>query len=355
MIRRVIASFSLLICLYFTALANKELSIKLDNKDRVQSERLGFAYVSFEYFDVSGNNALVRVSIENITSNPPHAVLMFKNDMMEQSLKKGKPKIEFEKTYPGKKGTRLVRGCRESYQNIDIIPAVETDTVFTIYVPFTSSKDFMLSLYEAKYKPKKLSKKGKNNINYKILEEHLYDIHIEVVGWSEEDPTYINAKNSVDDFLSSLKGVEFCNNKRHSPTLREQQRPYQEKKDSLVNVINNILENSEWMSTDAPHKAYTRLLSVLNDVNLDNLASDCMKHPVKHKGHNCSYCSLSAQDIYHRLDDLYQQLHAGKISKDQAMKTAKALYNCYQLSMKRKKDSSYGTKVSRFYNSIANY
>jgi len=357
MIKRTIISLCLLICLCFTASANKELPIKLDNKVRVQREELPYANITFEYLDSNGNNARVRVSIENITIDPPHAILMFRNDQTEQSLKKGKPKVEFEKTYPGKKGTRIVKGYRESNQYIDIIPAAKTDTVFTIDVPFTSSKDFILPLYEAKYKAKNLRKKGKYSINYKILEEHLYDVHIEVVGWSEDDPTYVDIKNGVDEFLSSLNDVEFCNNRKHNPSLRVQQRPYNEKRDSLINCVKSILQpkidNTEWMSEDAPYIAYNQLLTALNNVDLDDYAKDCGRH--KHRGHSCSYCSLSAQDIYHRLDDLYQQLHTGKINKERALKTAKALNNCYQQSNKRKKDSSYGTKIARFYNSIANY
>lgn len=356
MIKRVIASLSIIMCLCFTALANKELSIKLDGKDSVYSERLGFAYLTFEYLYSNGNNARVCVTVENITSNPPHAVLLFKNDITEQVLKKGKPKIEFEKTYPGKKGNRVVRGCRECNQNIEIIPAAETDTIFTIDVPFTSSKNLTIPFYEAKYKAKDLFKKGKSNINYKIMEEHIYDVHIEVVGWNEDDPTYVETKKSVNEFLSSLNGIKFCNNQKHSPSLKEQQRPYQEKKESLIQAINNILNtHREWLSTDPPHEAYSKLLSELEKVNLNKMTYDCGEHKLKTKVHGCSFCSLSAKDIYQRLDDLYQQLYAGKISKGQALKNAKSLYNCYQQSTKRKKDNSYGSKISRFYNSISSY
>lgn len=356
MIKRVVASLGLLLCLCFTAMANKELVIKLDGKNRVQSEHFGFAYLTFEYLYPEGNNARVRVTVENITGNPPHAVLIFKNEMTEQMLKKEKPKIEFEKTYTGKKGTRRVRGCRECSRYIDIIPAAVTDTVFTIDVPFTSFKNFTLPLYDAKYKAKDLNKKGAYNITYKIMEEHLYDIHIEVVGWSEDDPTYVETKTAVDSFISSLDGVKFCNNKKHSPSLKEQQRPYIETKDSLIQVINNIREaHSEWYSVDAPYIAYSRLLSELEMVKLDDMTYDCGAHKPKPTVHSCSFCSLSAQEIYRRLDDLYQQLYAGMISKEQALKTAKGLYNCYQQNKRRKKDNPYGAKIARFYNSIANY
>lgn len=354
MIKRIIASLSLLLCLCLTAMANKEVSIRLDDKNRIQNERLGFAYLTFEYLYPEGNKAIVRVTLENITSNPPHAVLIFRNDVSEQVLKKGKPKIEFEKTYPGKKGTRTVRGCRFSNSNIEIIPAAVTDTVFTIDVPLTSARNFSLPLYEAKYKAKDLYKKGKYNISYKIMEEHLYDIQLEVIGWSENDPTYVSIKNDVESLASSLKGKEFCHNSRHRPTLSEQQRPYQEKKDSLITAIKNIFDShEEWMSTDAPHQAYSQLLTQLDNINLGNMTVDCGKH--KAKGHNCNFCSLSAQDIYQRLDDLYQQLYAGKITKDAALKSANSLYNCYQQNKRRSKDNSYGTKITRFYNSISNY
>lgn len=188
------------------------------------------------------------------------------------------------------------------------------------------------------------------------MEEHLYDVHIEVVGWSEDDPTYVEANKAVDSFISSLESVRFCNNKKHSPSLKEQQRPYQEKKDSLILVINNILNaHSEWMSTDAPHIAYTELIKKLNNVNFNTMTYDCGEHKAKPKGHRCSFCSLSAQEIYQRLDDLYQQLYAGNTDKEQTLKTAKGLYDCYQQNKRRKNDSSYGAKISRFYNSIANY
>lgn len=359
MITRIVATLLSLLFIATTASANKELSIKLDSKERVQSERLGFAYITFEYLYPNGNNARVRVSIENITGNPPHAVLIFKNGRTEQDLKRTKPKIEFEKTYPGKKGSRVVRGCREANEYMDIIPAAQTDTVFTIDVPFTSSRDFILPLYEAKYKAKDLFKKGEDNINYKILEEHLYQIHIEVVGWSEDDPAYTNMKDGVEEYISSLKDVEFCYHKKHTPTLKEQQRPYQEQKDSLIACIRNILQpkidKTEWMSEDAPYIAYNQLLTKLNKVDLNDYAKDCGQHKPQPRTHSCNYCSLNSQDIYHRLDDIYQQLHAGKITKDQALKSARGLYNCYRQSKERKKDSSYGTKISRFYNSITNY
>jgi len=363
MIKRLFASLTLLICLCSTALANREISVKLDNEEKVYSENLGFAEMSFQYLFNSGNNAVVRISIDNITQDPPLAILIFRRNRSEDELKKDRPKIEFEKKYPGEKGYRTVTGCNTGYNNLNIIPAVQTDTVFMVDVPLTSSKDLTIPMYIAKYKPKDLTKKGKFEIGYKILEESICDIHIEVKGWSEDDPEYVSTKKSVEEFISSLKGVEFCNHKKHKPSLKDQQHSYKAKKDSLINVISTILENhNEWMSDYAPHIAYTKLIEDLNKVNLDDMVSDCGRHKIivkERKNNNenrrsCSYCSMSAESIYHSLDSLYQQLYAGRITKAQALNQAKALYNCYT-NHKGQNGGAYGSKISRFYNKIAGY
>lgn len=357
MMKRTLVSLCLLLCLCCTAMANQELTVKLDDKEKIQREDIGIANLTFEYLGHDGNNAIVRVVVENIMSNPPHAVLLFNKDVNEKELKKGKPKIEFVKTYVGKKGTRNVKGFRECINYLKIIPAAVTDTILVINVPFTSSQNFTLPLYEAKYKAKDLSNKGAAKTKFKIMAEHLYDVHIEVVGWTKEDSTYVETKRAVEDYISSLQGVRFCNHKRHKPSLKQQQLPYQNKKESLIQAIRNIIDtHSDWLSSDAPHKAYSELLSELAKVNFDDMTSDCGNHtPPKPKTHTCSFCSMSAEGICQRLDDLYQQLYVGKIKKAQALNTARSLYTCYKKSTKRKKAPAYESKISKFYNSIANY
>lgn len=356
MIRRIIATVMSLICLCSTSWANQEISVALNRKDNVFRENIAFAYLTFEFKYSIGNNAKVNVIVENTTQDPPLAILMFRRPQEEKYLKKETPKIEFDKKYPGEKGQRSVSGFKADYKNLDIVTAAESDTLFSIDVPFTSDKEFTLPLYVAKYNPKQLFKKGKDKISYKILEEHIYNIKIKVVGWSEGDPEYVGIKKNVKKLIDDLSSTKFCRNSRHNPSLKNQQRPYLQTRDSLVRVINSVLEaNYHWMSTDDSHKAYSRLLSELNGMDLSRNVYDCGAHKKKSKGHSCAYCNLNARDIYHRLDDLYQQLHAGKIQKAYAMKTAKALYGCYTQNKKRSKDSSYDAKISRFYNSIVNY
>lgn len=356
--KRYIFTLMLLASVCLSAMAiNKELNITLDGKNRTAIEKLGFADIAFEYLYNVGRDARVRITIDNQTGNPPHAIILSKIEMDEKSLKKGKPKFEFEKSYPGKKGTRAMKGCRAGKRNLSIIPAGEIDTLATVQLPLGASTKFTIPLYEASYKEKDKHKKGKYGINYKILEERIYDITITVTAWTEDDPTYVAIKKEVTDFVESMKDVEFCHNKNHKPSLEGQQKPYRQRRDSLIDEIHTIMqpkvERTEWMSSDAPYKAYTALLSELHSVEFKTI--DCGNHRPKPQAHKCSYCPLSAQDIYHQLDDLYQQLHAGNIKKDQALKTARGLYTCYQKNTRRKKDSSYDSKITRYYNSIANY
>lgn len=362
--KRILAIFLLLISLCPIALADREVYVKLDTKDRgVCSERLGFGYITFQYQSTTGNYAHVSVSVENITQNPPLSILIFRKDFPESSLKRNKPKIVFEKKYPGEKGNRSVQGCGQGTSLWNVITPNETETVCTIDVPLTSPKKIEIPFYIAKYKPKDLTKKGKENISYTILEEHTFSFTIEVEGWSENDPVYLKTKKEVDSFVESLNGVKFCDNSLHTPNLKIQQRKYRDVQENLISEITTIFEdNGHWLSTDPPHIAYSGLLHKVKRIDLDSYNRDCGKHERKKKTtvkttntHSCGYCGMSDQQLFYKLDNTYQLLYSGKISKDSAVKTAKAIYACYQSNKNRRAGSSYSAKISNYYNRIVNY
>lgn len=334
--------------------ANQEYNIVLEKGDATgQTIDLPYGNVSFRLVEY-GNYHRVLVTVENFTTE--QAILIFKNSQGEKVLKKNKPKIEFEKTYPGSKGNRTVLGCKELNQSIVSIIPQEKKELFGFDVSTTAITKLELPVYMAKYDPKQLLKKDAYNINYKILDEDILDFNIEIKGWSEDDAEYVATKGAVEDFLESIKSSAFCKNPKHCPSLAQQQKPYQEKKDSLINVIKTTLQsNPDWFSTDKPHIKYSELLAKLNKVNLDNYNYDCGEHKVIPKQHACSYCSLSAQQIYHQMDDLYQKLRTGKIDKNAAIKKAQGLNTCYRKNAKRKKDSGYTDKISKFYSRIVNY
>lgn len=368
MMKRSLAFFliSFLICI--AARANEEYVITLEkgNTKPVLIE-LPYANFSFRLIENGTYNRVV-ISIENTTVS--QAILLFKNSANEKSLKKGRPKIQFDKTYPASKGNRNVLGCKYLMTDVTtIIPQNKMEFGFETSAP--SVNNIELPVYLAKYNPKRLLKKGPDNINYKILREDILDFKIEIKGWTETDPEYVKIKKSVEDYLNSLQNVSFCPNKKHHPELSEQQKPYLAKKDSLISVIDSTLsQHREWFSNDLPHIKYSELLSQLNNVNLDKYTTDCNNHNPKNgkkrrdqsgqpqpysQQHSCSYCTLSPQSVYHQLDDIYQQLRTGKLPKAAAVSKAQALFNCWQNNSKRKKDSGYADKISKFHSRIINY
>lgn len=352
MIKRFFLLIGLLAFFRFTVSANQEFSVCLDRDDNgKQTVDLAYGRVTFEFLADYANVARVRVTVENTTRN--QAILLFKFSQDEKTLKSLKPKFEFEKTYPGSKGHRTVTGCKELPNYYEVVTPNETVALFTMDASATGTTRLSLPFYLAKYKPKDLLKSGKNKTNYKILEEDVIDFDIQVKVWSESEPVYAGTRSAVAEFVNSLKGVSFCPNGKHDPSLSLQQAPYREKRDSLINAITDIIRNnSGWMSTDEPYRAYNALLQDLNAINLDDYNRDCGGHKPPKREHVCAYCQLGARQVYHQLDDLYQQVRTGKITKEAAEKKARALYNCYQNSSKRKKDSFYTGKIAGFYNRI---
>ena len=86
------------------------------------------------------------------------------------------------------------------------------------------------------------------------------------------------------------------------PSLAQQQKPYLEKKDSLIGVISEIIRNPDWMPTDPPYQAYSALIQSLREINLDDYNKDCGRDKSVDRGHSCNLCSLTAQQVYHQLD-----------------------------------------------------
>lgn len=354
MIKRLITLFMVTAFVCAVTWANEEYTITLEKGNpKGQTIELPYGNISFSLVEYGSYNRVL-VSIENTTTS--QAILLFKNALDEKMLKKNKPKIEFEKTYPGSKGKRTVYGCKELNQPfVSIIPQEKLE-IFGLDVYATSITELELPVYLAKYDPKKLVKKGTYNVNYKILSEDILNFNIGIKGWSESDSEYVAIRAAVEEYIRSVSTVTFCKNKKHIPSIDQQQKPYQEKKDSLVSVINSTFQDHpEWFSTDLPHIKYSELLAQLNKVNLNEHLYDCGEHKVAPKQHSCGYCSLSAQQIYHQLDDIYQQLRTGKLTKDVAVKKAQGLNLCYQKNNKRKKDSGYTDKISKFYSRIINY
>lgn len=367
MTKRIIAALCLVLALILPARADEEVVVHLNPTDSITfSRNFGFAIVSFDLLSHVGDDATVRIAVENVMQEG--ALLLFGGDYNEEQLNVIKPKFEFDKIFPGKKGSRYVSAYKKTYKLVEIIPASQKDTVSIVKVSTRTPEVVSMPFYIAKYKPSELLKKGVQNTKFKIARKETIEFKIYVTGWTPENPLYQETKAKVDTFVNDFNNTLFCTNKKHKPNAKDEVARFERRRQELLAEIEDILvENDQWLSTDRPHQAYTALKKELESIDLSSRNTDCGKHkadsvPSQPKptpattttqsGHSCAYCSSSAAQLFHSIDDTYQQMRAGKITKEQAKTRATAIVNCYNKNSKRGKDSFYGGKITNYYNRI---
>lgn len=347
-----------LCALALTAFAeNKELSVSLNNRGTTHAmEKIRCGYLYFDIVDTDGDKARVKVSFENTMTD--NAVLVFQDALNAKALKKHAPKVEFVKTYPGDKNERHVKECRFLRQYfISVLPAESEPLLF---VDVRDSLRLEIPLYIATYDPGKLDKRGKYNVNYKILAEEIVYVNLKVEAWSELDPDYQEAKKSIDSLRERIASAAFCKSKKHTPSLEGQKRPYAEAIDSLSASLGEYVKEQGWVS-NAPQRAYARLvdeLAALKKSLEEAEGSVCSRHgriaaPRTNNSHSCAYCQMSEAGLYHKLEDIYTEMHTGRISRDRARSMAAQLNACYVKNSRRSKSAFYRGKISKYYNKIA--
>lgn len=320
------------------------------------------AYVTFRYLGTENNKAVIEADLRNDIFQ--ETILLFRKNMNQSQLKKCRPKVKISKFYPGKSKETEVTGFKDLPYEIMVFPAngykIPDSVIMRLQIPFDKDVPIDLPIYTAKYKEKKLFKKGIEKTQFEIVAPVTLRFNIFITGWTEDDPHYVETAGRVKSFMDSLSGITFCANKKHKQTLEEQQRPYREEQQKLLDVITEQIDAKGWISVDTPHKAYKALSDQLTAIDFDKMVKDCGKcsrGPVKHPtttGHNCSYCSLNSKQIYDQLNALLQKLYTKKISKTTAVQSANFLYNCFKANKKRS-PGAYGEKITEFYNKIVSY
>lgn len=355
MMKRILTLISAIMIMMHAMAENKEFTVELSRHDN-ESQTLELPYGLLTMRLVSSNlskRSYITVQFESLTVS--QAILIFKHSENEKSLKANRPKITFVKTYPGAKNSRSVAGCEYVSGYFEAVVPAETVELFNVDVRSGTPLHLTLPFYLCKYNPKDLIKRGKHNVKYEILQEEFVNLDINVRTWTPEDPQYVRLKKQVVAFKDSLQKASICPNAKHVPSPDVQRRPYIERIAQLRRIASDVIQESDYMSESEGYKAYMEIIEELDGLNLSDYSHDCGKHKKRggvRGGHSCSYCGLSAQDISHRLDDIYQLKRSGQISKQEAVRRARAYYNCYQANKKRDKTPLYTQKISNFYNSI---
>lgn len=349
MIKRFSILYVLLFSLIMVSYADEQKKVTLDN-DKHNKETIEVANfnIFLELVEVQENgNVKINIELENLDESK--GLSLFERAYDEKTLKKIRPKIKYDKIFPGSKGKRVIDACSNLKSAIHLYPS-QKETIMTLSAKDGDVAKAILPIYIIEYKDKNYILWEKQEL--RLLQKEIIELEIEVD--LKPGEAYVNITKECDSLLNEFDGILFCTNKKHQLSLEEQKKDFQTKIDLLVAKIDGIIESNGWFSSEKRYKLFDEQRERLKSINLEEKEGDCGKHKIIHQ---CKYCSSSLQEISHKLDDIYQVIYSSQdrsATKAEQIRNVKAMYDCAQ----RHKDwrrSDYKAKIERLYNEIKQF
>ena len=317
--RKILLLLALLFSATLTTLADEQKSVSLSGDHTQETVALSYMNIFVTLEDTDGETAKVKLELENLDESK--ALLLFDRAYDEKTVKKMPVSMTFDKTYGGTKNKRVIDPYEFANQPMMLKPS-DKYTLPLVEIQSVSPTVCRLPLYIAKFKGKKMNK-------LILMEKEVIELSIEV----ELKPSaeYVGLKDEVDALSHN---ASICPNSKHKPSEAKQREDYQNKINSLKQKIDAAIQSHGWQPSSRAFARYNELKSTLDGIDLDSRVRDCGRHKTaapKKSGHSCSYCSLSLQQIYHQLDDIYKKIYSSsdrKAAKAKVMGQVNALYRC---------------------------
>lgn len=347
MIKKISILFVLLFSLATTSFADEQRKVKLDD-DKHNKETIEVANfnIFLELIEVEENgNVKVKVELENLDESK--GLSLFERAYDEKTLKKMRPKIKYDKIFPGSKGKRLIDACSNIKSAIHLYPS-QKELIMTLSAKDGETTKATLPIYIIEYKDKNYILWEKQELI--LLQKEVIELEIEID--LKPGEAYVNITKECDSLIKEFEEVLFCTHKRHKPSLEEQKAEFQSKIDSLVEKIDGIIESNGWFSTEKRYKLYDEQREKLKNLKLEDKEGDCGKHKIIHR---CKYCNASLQQISHKLDDIYQIIYSSQdrsATKAAQIRSVNAMYNCAKYYHRDWRRSEYKDKIERLYKEI---
>ena len=346
----------LYLCASVIVLADEEIGIKITANQNAHEETIinGSGNLSVSATKSSAEND-VRISIMIENKDEEHLFFIFNRAFTESDLKK--QNIRFDKISYGSTDRRL-RTCN-SDDGDDAIQVRPQEKRFLKFLGAESGiTSVELPIYIAKYKNSKKSK-------FLILQRELIHLNVEVEPEEQRgDEDFERLSEAYDDLMSDLEEQDFCPNKRHHPSLYDQEKPFKDKINEIKDEIATIKSENNWREKEPKYHKYLELLDKLNDIDFRKYEKDCRKHKVQTnsgtRAHTCRYSSWTADKVLSTLVQIYRNLDNGKTSKGTAVEKAKAMQREWTnkscpLYNNMRKATVTKREVEEYYNSIINY
>lgn len=323
--------------------ADERFKVALNNDDRTKDTLcLSYCNVLLSLKEAKdGETAEISINIENRSGS--YILFLFSQPYDEKTLKQFWPSISFDKLFGGTKGRRTIEASENAkvtnyihpsdWQEIVTLEKQDKD-VFTCRIP----------LYIGRWKNKKQNK-------ILLMEKQVIELDFDIA--LLPDRVYVCLNQECDSLLTALKDVVFCKNAQHPIPLKEQKAVWERKIVSLKERIDSVITARNYFVSDKNYQLFDELKQKLDIIDLSEKESDCGKH---YAAVTCRYCTLSLQQIYHKLDDCYQKIYSSsnrKEAKAQIINEVNTLYNCSMRHYRSgRSGSEYKSKISGIYKRI---
>ena len=315
----------------FSAWADEQKKVTLSNDN--QQEIVGLSYCNFIVTLINPDSdgpAKVLIEVENL--DEAKLLALFHEPYNEKQVKKLKPSFQYDKLFGGTKGKRIADPCSLP-MNKDVF--VEPSNKYSLphfEVDADQQKVVKLPVYIAKSKKNGIIQQILGKEKLVLLRKQVIELDIEVS--LKPSAEYLSLQEEVETLKKDVDNVIFCTDKRHRQTVEQQQEPYKKRINELKAKIDAAISQHGWSSNDGGYKRYTALKQDIDtNIDLNKHLGICRQHRGggTAAGHQCAYCSLSLQQIYHQLDDLYKKIYSSsdrKATKASVISQVNALYNC---------------------------
>jgi len=327
--------------------ADEQKKVSLSNDHRQATVSLGYCNIFATLGESDGDErGLVTIELENLDES--NVLILFDQAYSEKSIKKMPTSIRFDKKFGGTKNKRVIDPSNVKLRSVLQFRPSERLALPVFAVDNGETARCRLPIYIAKYKGKK---------KLLLLEKQVIELDVEAD--LKPSKEYLDVSDAYEKLAKELETKTLCNNSRHKPSLSKQKEAYEQRIEELKGRIDGIIAIHGWTEGSAGYKRFSELKVKLNLLNFRE--GDCGKHG--RSGHSCSYCSLSLQQIYHKLDDCYKKIYSSsdrQAAKASVIGQVNALYqcctdaSCSKHAAAWKKGGDYKTKITERYNRIKN-
>ncbi|MCR4808429.1 MAG: hypothetical protein K5896_01045 [Prevotella sp.] len=310
--------------------ADEQKKITLSNDNTKETVNLSYCNIFVTLMNPDSDDEFGQVLIEIENLDEQKILALFHQPYKEKEVKKLKPSFQYDKLFGGTKGKRVIDPYNlETGQDVFIEPSNKYQLA-AFNAPADKEMAVTLPIYLSKPKEgivqKILGKEKLLLLRKQVIE---LDITVELKPSAE----YLGLLDEYKKLKKDVDNAVFCTNKKHRPGVEGQKEPYQKRMDELTAKIDAAISAHGWSANDGGYQRFNAIKEDITKIDLSKQEGICRTHrPNQDRPkHQCGYCSLSLQQIYHKLDDLYKKIYTSNdraATKASVMGQVNGLYNC---------------------------